>query len=77
MMNIQVSKDIGISRWIDLENFACVRWNRIKNCAQTERLMDGGKICLGIFDLDLSKASGPDCITVAAIKNCELELSYI
>ena len=26
---------------------------------------------------DLSKASGPDCIPVAVLKNCELELSYI
>ena len=30
-----------------------------------------------ITDLDLSKASGPDCITVVVLKNCELELSYI
>ena len=26
---------------------------------------------------DLSKASGPDCIPVVVLKNCELELSYI
>ena len=30
-----------------------------------------------IMNLDLSKASGPDCIPVVALKNCELELSYI
>ena len=30
-----------------------------------------------IMDLDLSKASGPDCIPVVVLKNCELELSYI
>ena len=28
-------------------------------------------------DLDLSKASGPDCIPVVVLKNCEPELSYI
>ena len=28
-------------------------------------------------NLDLSKASGPDCIPVAVLKNCEPELSYI
>ena len=28
-------------------------------------------------NLDLSKASGPDCIPVVALKNCEPELSYI
>ena len=30
-----------------------------------------------IMSLDLSKASGPDCIPVVVLKNCELELSYI
>ena len=28
-------------------------------------------------NLDSSKASGPDCIPVAVVKNCESELSYI
>ena len=28
-------------------------------------------------NLDLSKASVPDCITVVVLKNCEHELSYI
>ena len=30
-----------------------------------------------IMNLDLPKASGPDCIPVVALKNCEPELSYI
>ena len=30
-----------------------------------------------IMNLDLSKASGLDCIPVAVLKNCEPELSYI
>ena len=30
-----------------------------------------------IMSLDLSNASGPDCIPVAVIKSCESELSYI
>ena len=30
-----------------------------------------------ITNLDSSKASGPDCIPVLALKNCEPELSYI
>ena len=29
------------------------------------------------MDLDLSKVSGPDCIPVVVLKNCEPELSYI
>ena len=30
-----------------------------------------------IMNLDLSKASGPDCIPKVVLKNCEPELSYI
>ena len=30
-----------------------------------------------IMKLDLSKTSGPDCIPVVVVKNCEPELSYI
>ena len=30
-----------------------------------------------VMDLDLSKASGPDCIPMVVLKNCEPELSYI
>ena len=30
-----------------------------------------------VMNLDLSKASDPDCIPVLVLKNCELELSYI
>ena len=29
------------------------------------------------MNLDLSKASGPDCIPVMVLKNCEPEISYI
>ena len=30
-----------------------------------------------IINLDLSKASSPDCIPVVLLKNCESDLSYI
>ena len=30
-----------------------------------------------IMNLDLQKASGPDCIPVVVLKNCEPELCYI
>ena len=30
-----------------------------------------------IMNLDLSKASGPNCIPVMVLKHCESELSYI
>ena len=34
-------------------------------------------VTLKMFNLDLSKAPGPDCIPVMVLKNCEPELSYI
>ena len=34
MMELKVSRDKHICRWIDWENLICVRWNRIKMCAQ-------------------------------------------
>ena len=37
MMDVKVSKDKNISRWVDRENLIYVRWNRIKNCAQRRR----------------------------------------
>ena len=30
-----------------------------------------------VKNLDLSKASGPDCMPVVVLKNCEPELSYL
>ena len=30
-----------------------------------------------VMNLDLSKASGPDCIPVVVLKNCEAELLHI
>ena len=30
-----------------------------------------------MMNVDLSKASGPDCIPVVVLKNCEPEFSYI
>ena len=35
------------------------------------------KMVRNVMNLDLSKASGPDCIPVVVLKNCEPELSYI
>ena len=43
MMDVKVSKDKNISRWVDRENLIYVRWNRIKNCAQTKKVIDRGK----------------------------------
>ena len=35
------------------------------------------KMVRKVMDLNLSKASGPDCIPVVVLKKCEPELSYI
>ena len=37
MMDVKISKDENISRWVDQENLIYVRWNRIKNHAQRQR----------------------------------------
>ena len=45
---------------------------KLHNISVTSRMVK--KI---IRDLDLSQASGPDCIPVMVLKTCEPELSYI
>ena len=37
MMDVKVSKDKNINRWVDRENLIYVRWNRIKNRAQRRK----------------------------------------
>ena len=37
IMNVKVSKDKNISRWLDWENLIYVKWNRIKNREQRQR----------------------------------------
>ena len=44
-MNVKLSKDKHISRWVDQENLTYVRWNRIKNCIKTKKVIDRGKRC--------------------------------
>ena len=45
---------------------------KLHNISTTPKIVE--KI---IMNLDSSKASGPDCIPVVVLKNCEAELSYI
>ena len=45
---------------------------KLHNISVTPKMV--GKV---IMNLDLSKTSGPDCIPVLILMNCELELSYI
>ena len=47
---------------------------RLHNISVTPKIVK--KITI-IANLDSSKASGPDCISVVVLKNCEPEISYI
>ena len=49
-------------------------WTNLKlnNISVTPKMVE--KV---IMNIDLSKASGPDCILVVVINNCEPQLSYI
>ena len=60
--------DSGIS----LPVFPCRTNLKLHNVSVTPKMVK--KV---ITNLDLSKASGPDCILVVVLKNCELDLSYI
>ena len=49
-----------------------------QNCLETAYISVISKMVKKvIMNLDFSKPSGPDCIPVVVLKNCELELSYI
>ena len=37
MMDVKISKDKNIGRWVDRESLIYVRQNRIKNCSQRQR----------------------------------------
>ena len=45
---------------------------KLHNISATPKMVR--KVVMGV---DLLKASGPDCIPVVILKNCESELSYI
>ena len=60
--------DSGIS----LPVFLCRTNLKLHNISVTPAIVK--KI---IMNLDLSKASGPDCVPVVVLKNCEPELLYI
>ena len=57
---------------ISLPAFPCRTNLKLHNIFLTPKMVK--KI---IMNLDLSKASGPDCIPVVVLKSCEPELSYI
>ena len=46
LIDVKVSQDKNINRWVDQENLIYVRWNRIKKpCIKTEKVIDRGKRC--------------------------------
>ena len=60
--------DLGIS----LPVFPSITNLKLHNISVTPKMVR--KV---VMNLDLSKASGPNCISLVVLKNCELELSYI
>ena len=69
--NFSLSSNLADSG-ISLPTF-CSRTNlKLHNFSVTPKMI--GKV---VVNLDLSKASGPDCIPVEVLKNCEPELSGI
>ena len=60
--------DSGIS----LPNFSSRTNLKLHNISVTPKMVR--KV---VMNLDFSKASGPDCVPVVVLKNCEQELSYI
>ena len=60
--------DSGIS----LPVFPCRTNLELHNISVTSKMVK--KV---VMNLDLSKVSGPDCIPVVVVKNCDPELSYI
>ena len=57
---------------ISLPVFPCRTNLKLHNISVTPKMIR--KV---VMNVDLSKASGPDCIPVVVLKNCEPELSYI
>ena len=47
---------------------------KLHSVSVTPKMVNNNKV---IINLDLSKASGPDCIPVVVLKNCKPEYSYI
>ena len=67
------SKNCNLDDWgISLPVFPSKTNLKLHNISVTPKMIK--KV---IMNLDLSKASGPDCIPVVVLKNCEPELSYI
>ena len=57
---------------ISLTVFPCIINLKLHNISVTPKMVERV-----IMNLDLVKASGPNCILVVVLKNCEPELSYI
>ena len=68
-----VSKNSNIDKsGISLPVFPCRTNLKLHNISITPKMVK-----TVIMNLDSSKVSGPDCIPVVVLKNCEPELSYI
>ena len=66
--NLSKNSNLG-DTGISLPVFASITNPKLHNISVTPKMVK--KV---IMNLDLSKASGPDCIPVVVLKNCEQEL---
>ena len=66
------SKNSNLDTLVSLYLFSLLELLKLHNISITAKMVN--KV---ITNLDSSKASGPDCIPVVVLKNCEPELSYI
>ena len=69
--NFSVNSDLDDSG-ISLPVFHCRTNLKLHNISVTAKM-----VRKALMNLDLSKTSGPDCIPVVVLRNCEPELSYI
>ena len=70
-VNFSMNSDLDDSA-ISLPVFSCRTDLKLHNISVTPKMVR--KV---VMNLNLLKTSGPDCIPVVVLKNCELELSYI
>ena len=61
-----------LTTWVSLYLFSLRTNLKLHNISVASKMVKKVKM-----NLDLSKASGPNCIPVVVLKNCQPELSYI
>ena len=66
------AENFSLNSGVSLPVFPSITNLKLHNISITPKM-----VRKAVMNLDLSKTSGPDCIPVVVLKNCEPELSYI